>query len=181
MPNLLEMVARYVALHDRARLRGQRTRDAHARMHDAGFADLEPGGIVAVQRPGSPETALCDTAEQIDELFAAAIAAGGAEGQAWIEQRDAAQARLAVISAARDRFGIPALEGAEEAIWADIDQLGAMIRAAPAASMAEIAAKLRALVANASVFDANSDTFDRRAVINVLADAERLATARCES
>ena len=172
---LLELVEQYVALHDRARAAAQRIRNAHELMKAADFVDPEPLGILAIPQPGTTEPGYADTPERIDAVFAAAIAEGGAEAPTWIARRDAALARLATIRVARDIFGVPEAEQTEAAIWKKIDRLGAEIRATPARSVADVAAKLRALVANANASGADTDTFDRRAVLDVLADAERLA------
>jgi hypothetical protein len=173
---LAELVAQYIALHDQARVAARRKSDAYELMEAADFAHPEPLGILAMRQPGTAEKTFADTGEGIEAIFAPAIAAGGEEAKAWIARRDAALARLAALRVAREIFGIPEAEQAEEAIWKEINRLGTEIRATPAGSVVGIAAKLRALVVNAALLNApDGDVFDRRLVLDVLADAERLA------
>jgi len=172
---LLKLVEQYIALHDRAHRAAQRVQDAHELMKAAGFVHPEPLGILAMSQPGTTEPAYADTPERIEAAFAAAIAEGGAEAPTWIARREAALARLAALRVARDIFDISEAEQAQAAIVKEIDRLGPEIRSTPARSAAGVAAKLRALVVNATLNSPDADVFDRRLALDVLADAERLA------
>jgi len=171
---LFELVEQYVALHGSVHEAAQRVRDAQELMKAADFVDPETIGMLAVKQPGTTDIAYADTPERIEAMFAAAIADGGTDARSWISRRDIALARLAAIRVAREIVGIPEAERAEEAIWREIDRLGSEIRNIPAQSVAGLAAKLRALVVDATINGPDTDTFDRRAVLDVLADAERL-------